>query len=50
VLQGSILESVLFLWYRNDLLLNIQVAKMVLLPDDTTILGIDKEMDVLQAK
>jgi hypothetical protein len=48
--QGSILELVLFLWYRNDLPLNIPVAKMVLLSDDTNILVIDKDLDVLQPK
>jgi len=36
--QGSILEPVLFLWCRNDLPLNIPVAKMVLLPDENTYL------------
>ena len=48
--QGSVLESVLFLWHRNDLPLNIQVAKMVSLPVDTNILVIDKNWDVLQPK
>ena len=48
--QGSIFERVLFLWYRNDLLLNTQVAKMVLLPDDTNILVIGKDLNVLQPK
>jgi len=48
--QGSILEPVLFLCHRNDLPINIQVAKMVLLPDDTNILVRYKDLDVLQAK
>jgi len=44
------LKPVLSLCYRNDLPPNIQVAKMVLLPDDTNILVIDKDLDVLQPK
>jgi hypothetical protein len=48
--HGSILEPLLFLIYINDLPLNIQGAKLTLYADDTNVLVIDKNEEVLQTK
>ena len=47
--QDSIIGPLLFLVYINDLLLNIQEAKLVLYADDTNILVIGTD-EALQAK
>ena len=35
--QGSVLSSVLFLFYINDLPINIQGGRMILFADDTNV-------------
>ena len=48
--QVSILGPHSFLLYINDLPLNMQEAKMVLLADDINILVVDKNKDTFQEK
>jgi hypothetical protein len=48
--QVSILGPHSFLLYVNDLPLNMQEAKMVLLADDINILVVDKNKDTFQEK
>ena len=48
--QGSVLMSLLFLIYINDLLLNIQGTKLILYEDDTNVLITDRGPVTLQTK
>ena len=48
--QGSNLGPLLFLIYINDLLLNIQGAKLILYADDMNVLVIDRNQEALQTK
>jgi hypothetical protein len=41
--QGSVLVPLFFLLFINDLLLNIQGAKLVLFADDTNLLITEKD-------
>jgi hypothetical protein len=50
VLQGSVLGSLLFLLYINDITANVQGAKMVLFADDTNLLITGKDEFHLQHK
>jgi hypothetical protein len=48
--QGSVFGTLLYLLHLNELLLNIQDAKLVLFADDINILIIDKNTDAVQAR
>jgi hypothetical protein len=48
--QGSILGLLLFLLYINDLLVNIQGAKLVLFADDINLLVIEKDESALHQR
>jgi hypothetical protein len=48
--QGSILGRLLFLIHINDLLLNIQGAKLILYADDMNVLVVDRNEEAQQTK
>jgi hypothetical protein len=50
VLQGSILDPILFTSYLNDLVTCVKDMKMVLYAGDANILVLDKKEEVLQLK
>jgi hypothetical protein len=48
--QGSVVETLLFLIYINDLPLNVENGQLVLFADDINVLIIGRDENVLQHK